>query len=274
MRTLSIGLAALALGCATTPELNDPPLAMRLEVTGLKEAEQVLLEEQLCAVQGVSGCEIVHDKGKTTLSFTYGGSLGVLRHKIAQFPHPGLEVKGASAVLAYDGFDNLAPKIEPLEPDPEKVLNYKRVVFAVRVPDADVAEVTIGGKAAAKDGDEFTRTLELAEGTAEIPVVAKDGDGNANERYMTVTIDTTPPALEVELKAKEDAPDVYIVSGKLESGAKLTVNGRDAPVDMFGNWSAEVRYDPDRRTVTIVAMDEHGNEVRQERELKTGKVIN
>jgi hypothetical protein len=270
----TILLALVASACATTaPVLEDPPLAMQVEVTGLKEAEQELLEEQLCAVEGVSGCERAHDKGKTTYTFTYKGSLGSLRYQVSQFPHPGLEVEGASSLLKYGGFDNLAPKIEPLEPNPEEVLTVKRVTFAVRVPDKDVAEVTIGGDKADQDGDEWIKTLELAEGTVEVPVVAKDKDGNERELYMAATVDTMPPDLIVELTPKEGEEDTFIVSGKLEAGAKIKVNGKDVAVGMFGDWSAEVRYDPDRRTVVIVAIDEHGNEVSQERELRTGKVL-
>lgn len=279
-RTLFVAVAfgawpglLFASGCATTPRLDDPPLAMQMHVTGLKEAEQELLEEQLCAVEGVSDCKREHDKGKTTISYTYRGSLGSLRHQVSIFPHPGLEVKAASAVLEYEGFDNLAPKIEPLEPDPEAVLTSKDVTFAVRVPDKDVAEVTIGGEKADQDGEEFIKTLQLAEGTVEVPVIAKDGDGNETERYMKATVDTMPPDLEFTLAAKEDAEDVYIVSGKLEAGAKLKVGNKEVSVDLFGNWSAEVRWDPDQRTVTITATDAHGNEVTQRRELKTGKVL-
>jgi hypothetical protein len=246
---------------------------MTLTATGLKEAEQGMLEDQLCAVEGVSDCERTHDKGKTTIAFSYRGSLGGLRHVVSQFPHPGLEALEARAALDYSGFDNLAPQIEPLEPEPDKVLTYKKVTFAVRVPDKDVKEVTFAGEKGDQDGEEWIKTLELAEGTSDVPVIARDGDGNERELYMSATVDTTPPELEVQLEAVADKPDTYKVSGKVESGAKITIDGRDVPVDMFGSWSVEVRWDPDKRTVTIVAADEHGNEVEQKRKLKTGEVI-
>jgi hypothetical protein len=273
-RALALWVTFVVAGCASTAErLDDPPLKMDLSATGLKEDEQKLLEDQLCAVEGVSGCELTHDKGKTTIAFSYRGSLGALRHHISKFPHPGLEVIEARATLDYSGFDNLAPQLEALEPNPEDVLTYKSVTFAVRVPDKDVKTVTFAGEKGNQDGEEWIKTLDLADGVTDVPVVAVDGDGNERELYMQATVDTLPPELIVTLEPKADAEDTFVISGKVEAGATIKVDGRDVPVDLFGNWSVEARWDPDKRVATIVAADEHGNEVEQRRDLKTGNVL-
>lgn len=266
----AVVLLLLTTACAHG-RVDDPPLGMELKVSGLKEDERALLEEQLCALPNVSACERRSHKNETTLRFTYRGSLGELRGRIAQFPHPGLTPEEATAQLRYGGFDNLAPTLVPLGPDPKQVLTKKSARFRVEVPDADVAEVRFADKKGKRDGAVFEATVPLEEGDNRVLAVARDEAGNERELALSVRVDTTPPVLEVRVEQQEG--DAVLVAGKVESGAVLEVDGRPLAVDLFGNWQVEVRPDPDKRTVEVVARDEHGNEVRQRRALKDGRVL-
>lgn len=269
-RASLLAVLAALVGCAHGRVL-DPPLAMELSASGLKEAERDLLRDQLCAFEGVSECAMEHKRGTTTVRFSYRGSLGGLRYQIAQLPHPGLEPKAAAAHLEYAGFDNLAPTITALDPVGDKVLNYKRVTFRVDVPDDDTSEVLIGEQKAARADGVWQRVLELQEGENRVRVLAKDDVGNERELFLPVVIDTTPPSFEVTVSAQPN--DLSLVEGSVESGATLAVDGRPVDVDLFGKFRVEVRRDPDKRSVTIVATDEHGNEARQRRSLKDGSVV-
>lgn len=271
-----ISVLALALGCAHA-RVDDPPLAMELTATGLKEDERALLRDQICVLEGISECamEPMPSKGKgkstTTVRFLFRGSLGNLRHRIAQLPHPGLEPKAAQARLEYEGFDNLAPSIAALEPPAGKVLTYKRVVFRVDVPDKDTAEVVIGEKKALQEDGAWQSVLELLEGENRVRVLAKDDVGNERELFLPVVIDTTPPALEVQVTPQPN--DLALVEGQVDDAASVEVDGQPVGLDLFKKFRLEVKSDPDKRSVTIVARDEHGNEVRQRRSLKDGRVL-
>lgn len=271
-RTLASGVVVLAVlaGCAHA-RLDDPPLAMELSATGLKEDERELLRGQLCALEGVSECDMAHKKSTTTVRFLFRGSLGNLRHRIAQLPHPGLEPKTAAARLEYDGFDNLAPSIAPLEPEAGKVLTYKRVMISVEVPDKDTAEVLIGDAKATQADGAWRSAIELVEGDNRVRVLAKDDAGNERELFLPIVIDTTPPALEVMVTAQPN--DTSLVEGQVSDAALVEVDGQPVGLDLFNKFRVEVRRDPDKQSVTVVAKDEHGNEVSQRRSLKDGRLL-
>jgi hypothetical protein len=320
----SFMLSAFVLGCATAGgggQLNDPPLQMQIKVGPLKEAERNALKSQVCALEGVSDCQFTFDAKGSKLLFTYSGSLSKLRYQISNFKHPGLKPDAAKASLVFNGFDNLAPTIKPLQPKPEKVLTYKDVLFTVNIADKDVVSVKMDGKTAKRvrgadqetvveeaapvapskkkrrgkkrrgrkkakkapptapkkpqeknlSGD-YQLTLNLKEGNNAVEVVATDDVGNESKLVMTVTIDTTPPELEITMTptGKQKA----VIKGKVEKGAKVSIDGKKVSINFFGEFEMEVVGDPDRKDVTIIAVDEHGNETKQKRRIKDGKVVN
>lgn len=282
-------IALCAAGCAT-PRLDDPPLSMEVVVVGLRPDERAELRDRLCAIEGVTDCKVVEDPVSTPPSkkkkkregepeappppsrealytFGYRGSLGNLRWRIQQLPHPGLEAQRTEVRLSYRGFDNKAPTIEVLEPAPGTVVVEPAVNVVVRVPDVDTAEVDIGEQDGAKEGDYYRAAVrELPEGDSTIVVKATDHAGNAAEVTITVTLDTTPPELQVEVEVP--AYDKAIVRGKVKDAAKLTIDGRDVAIDMFGNFQKDVAVDPDTSYTEVIAIDERGNARKIRRSVK------
>ncbi|MCC7073828.1 MAG: hypothetical protein IT383_21145 [Deltaproteobacteria bacterium] len=285
-------LAVLLLCACATPRVDDPPLLLELVVVGLRPDERAELRERLCAIEGVSDCRMVDDAAPPTASakkkrkgkddapapppppspearyvFGYRGSLGVLRWHIQQLPHPGLEAQRAEVRLSYRGFDNKAPSIEVLEPAPNLVVTEPVVNVTVRVPDVDTAEVDVGEESAGKDGDYYRAAVrDLPEGESSISVKAIDHAGNAATVEIKVTLDTTPPELEVEVQVP--SYDKAVVRGKVKDAAKLTVDGREVPVDMFGNFEKEVAVDPDTSYTEVIAVDAHANVRKIRRSVK------
>ncbi len=282
-------IALFAAGCAT-PRLDDPPLSMEVVVVGMRPDERAELRDRLCAIEGVTDCKIVEDPVSTppskkkkkregepeappppsreaSYTFGYRGSLGNLRWRIQQLPHPGLEAQRAEERRAHRGFDNKAPTIEVLEPAPGTVVVEPAVNVVVRVPDVDTAEVDIGEQDGAKEGDYYRAAVrELPEGDSTIVVKATDHASNAAEVTITVTLDTTPPELQVEVEVP--AYDKAIVRGKVTDAAKLTIDGRDVAIDMFGNFQKDVAVDPDTSYTEVIAIDERGNARKIRRSVK------
>jgi hypothetical protein len=297
MRALLLSCVALtAAGCAT-PRLDDPPLAVEIVVTGLRTDERAELKERVCEVDGVSDCLLVETavaqqaedaatsgRGRKSkrkkdaappppsqearLTFSYRGSLGSLRYRISQLPHPGLEPARADVRLGYRGFDNKPPHIELLEPQDGVVIAQKQSWVRVRVPDVDTAAVTIGEEDGVKNGDEFSATVqELHEGENNIVIRATDQAGNPKEMTVHISVDTTAPALEVEVVIL--AYDKALVKGKVAGDVeKLTIDGRDVARDLFGTFEKEIAVDPDKSMVEVIAADNFGNAKKIRRSVK------
>jgi hypothetical protein len=281
-------------GCAT-PRLDDPPLAVEIVVTGLRTDERTELKQRVCELDGVSDCLLVEhavaaqeneDTGgkrkskrkkdaappppsqEARLTFSYRGSLGSLRYRISQLPHPGLEPARADVRLGYRGFDNKPPSIELLEPQDGVVIATKQSWVRVRVPDVDTAAVTIGEEDGVRSGDEFSATVQdLHEGENAIVIRATDQAGNPKETTVNIVVDTTAPALEVEVVILNY--DKALVKGKVAGDVeKLTVDGRDVARDLFGTFEKEVAVDPDKSMVEIIAADAFGNAKKIKRSVK------
>ena len=295
MRAL-LAVPLVVVGCAT-PRVDDPPLALELMVVGLRPDERAELRDRLCAVEGVTDCQMVEEappapiagkkkkKGKddapppppppsreARFTFGYRGSLGELRWRIHELPHPGLEAQGAEVRLSYRGFDNKAPSIEVLEPAPGTVVAEPVVNVTVRVPDVDTAAVDIGEEDGQQAGELYRAAVrELPEGESTITVKATDRAGNAATVDITVTLDTTPPELEVEVQVP--SYDKAVVRGKVKDAAKLTIDGREVPVDMFGNFQKEVAVDPDTSYTEVIAVDAHANVRKIRRSVKVASPL-
>jgi hypothetical protein len=298
MRFVVVVALAVAFGIAgcATPRLDDPPLAVEIVVTGLRTDERLELKQRVCELDGVSDCLLVEsaagaqqqeDTGargrkskrkkdaappppsqEARLTFSYRGSLGSLRYRISQLAHPGLEPARADVRLGYRGFDNKPPSIELLEPQDGVVIATKQSWVRVRVPDVDTAAVTIGDEDGVKNGDEFSATVqELHEGENAIVIRATDQAGNPKETTINIVVDTTAPALEVEVVILNY--DKALVKGKVAGDVeKLTIDGRDVARDLFGTFEKEIAVDPDKSMVEVIAADNFGNAKKIRRSVK------
>jgi hypothetical protein len=276
-------LTALLASCAH-PRLDDPPLDVTLVVTGLRQDERTLLRDQVCSVDGATQCQLVDDappagkkrrKGdappppsrEAKIRLTYQGSLGELRYKIKALPHPGLEAQIAQVTLGYRGFDNLAPTINVEGPKDGLQIADKRVGVVVVVPDPDVAQVIIAGnEALPQSGGRYAADADLQEGDNPIAIKATDSAGNVRESILHVVVDTTPPALEVQVDVL--AYDKAVVTGRVKDAAKVTIDGREVEIDLFGGFKRDISVDPDKAMVDVIAVDALGNQRKIRRSVK------
>ena len=68
---------------------------------------------------------------------------------------------------------------------------------------------------------------------------------------MTVTVDTTAPALQAQIK--------LVVEGQVEAGSSVLIDGVEVSVDASGRYRAEVPVRKGQKKVEIVAIDQSGN---------------
>lgn len=121
--------------------------------------------------------------------------------------------------------------------------------------------VTVNGKPAtvAADGS-YSIEVTLVDGMNPITVVCKDAAGNTTSQTVPVVADFTAPAVIVnKVPVLKDAT-TYELSGRVEPGSKVTVNGVTANV-VNDYWKVEipVKAAPDFTDVTIEATDAAGN---------------
>jgi len=138
--------------------------------------------------------------------------------------------------------------------------NDSIVAVSGQVP-AD-ASVTVNGKPAEVDASGiFSLDLLLQEGDNIIRVVATDPIGNTATEEVVVHVRTQGPTI-----ALANVPDGLIVdastlrvSGKVEPGSVLSVNGGSVPTDNQGTFSTIVTLQEGNNLLTLTATDRAGN---------------
>lgn len=258
MRTALLALLLLAAGCATTAANQQPPprfAATEVELT-LKDVDAELVEQVQAAfakVDDLRSAQLKSHTGKTAIfTIMYPGDVSDFPKTLARVPAPGLRFQSSRHQFEYQAFDNVPPTITFLHPDAEQVLNAKEQFVTVDVPDKDLASVTVNGRAAPLyKGTVYRVRLELNEGQQELTAVAKDKAGNESSARVKVTVDTTAPALQAQIK--------LLVEGHVEPGSSVLIDGMEVAVDLSGNYRAELPVRKGRRHVEIVAIDRSGN---------------
>jgi hypothetical protein len=226
-----------------------------VEVT-IKDVDADMVQQvqaQFAKTTELRSAQLKSHTGRTAIfTVMYPGDVGDLPKTLATIPAPGLKFVSARHQYEYAAFDNLPPSISFLHPQPEQVLNTKDQFITVEVPDKDVAQVTIGGKTAPLyKGTVYRLKLDLNEGKQEIIATAKDKAGNESSARVAVTVDTTAPALQAQIK--------LVVEGQVEPGSSVLIDGVEVSVDSAGRYRAEVPVRKGQRKVEIVAIDQSGN---------------
>ncbi|MDP1824506.1 MAG: hypothetical protein Q8L48_14725 [Archangium sp.] len=251
--------AVLALSaCVTTAPMQQPApkfAATELELT-VKDVDADLVQQiqaQFAKNNDLRSAQLKSHSGKVAVfTVMYPGDVGDLPKTLATIPAPGLKFVSAKHQFEYAAFDNQPPTINFLHPQPEQVLNTKDQFITVEVPDKDVAQVSIGGKSAPLyKGSIYRLKLDLNEGKQEIVATAKDKAGNESSARVAVTVDTTAPALQAQIK--------LVVEGQVEAGSSVLIDGVEVSVDSSGRYRAEVPVRKGQKKVEIVAIDQSGN---------------
>lgn len=153
--------------------------------------------------------------------------------------------------------DNTAPALTVDQP--KSPTNAKSVKITGKAEPGST--VTVNGKPAtvAADGS-YSIEIQLADGQNVVTVVCKDAAGNTTNQTVTVVADFTAPSIILnKIPTLYDATK-YELSGRVEPGSKVTVNGVTASV-VNDYWKVEipVKSAPAFTDVSIEAVDAAGN---------------
>jgi hypothetical protein len=252
------GAALWLAGCATTAPKQQPPPQMATTVVELtvKDLDPEMasqLQAEMQKIPELRSASVKSSSERTTVfTIHYPGDVGRLPQTLARLPHPGLKYLSSAHKFDYGAFDNQPPTIAFIHPQMGQVLNATDQFVTVEVPDKDVDHVTIGGKQAPRyKGNIFRLKLALNEGAQELVAIAKDRAGNETSAVTRITVDTTAPALQAQIK--------LLVEGVVEPGSSILIDGQEVSVSGGGQYRAEVPVRKGQRTVEIVALDASGN---------------
>lgn len=262
MRSLSLCLAAVLAGCAAhaegSAEVESAESAdVELQVGDLHEGDDAKLRDALSKISGVRDLRIQGGRGSATVNLTYDGCVCDLEESLGQIEYPVLRVTERRVTFLVNATDETPPEIVFVFPDPDEertVVTEPEANVVVEVTDdsGEVQSVKIGGQ----DGENlrghiYQRSVTLREGENSIVVSAKDPAGNETNVEAKIFLDTTPPALDAQIR--------IIVEGDVEAGSTVIINGETVDVDDGGHYSHEVRVRRGMTQVEIHAIDPQGN---------------
>jgi hypothetical protein len=258
LQILAASVALSNASCAMVAPRQAPPpprTTTQVELT-IKDMDPDLLDELQTAFAKTSefkSAQLKSQNGRTAIfEIEFPGDPGDLPGAIARIPHPGLRFASAMYKAEYSIYDNTPPTVTIIYPQNEQLLNVKQLFVTVDVPDKDVAEVTVSGKPALRyKGSIYRAKLDLNDGKQEIVASAKDKAGNETKASVVVTIDTTAPAVNAEIK--------LLVEGTVNKESAVLIDGMEVPVDSDGRYRAEIPVRKGRKSVEIIAIDKAGN---------------
>jgi parallel beta-helix repeat protein len=124
------------------------------------------------------------------------------------------------------------------------------------------ADLTIDGVPVQLTADgTFDKLITFSEGRHSVVVMAKDQGGNIVTIGRDITVDTTPPQILVFAPAnrtKTPLSEIYLV-GKVEPGAKFTVDGSTEQPGPDGSFNVTIRLAGGPQNIELYAEDEAGN---------------
>ena len=123
--------------------------------------------------------------------------------------------------------------------------------------------LTIGGTVVVPDPNgAFSKVVSLGQGKNTITVVAIDGAGNRNAAVRTVTLDSTPPAVQITAPKEGDKVTAAQITVRVSADpeARLYLNGRLLPGKGLVNRT--VLLVEGSNTIEVLAVDPAGNEGR------------
>lgn len=263
---LPLSLLLLAAGCATTAPTQVPPpehsvTQVELTVEGMAPELLEQMKAEIARIPELSTAQVEAKAGNLAVwTMRFEGDVDDLPKVLSQLPHPGLRFASAKHLLQYTAFDNLPPTIAFIHPKDQQVVNAKQQFVTVEVPDADIQEVSVAGKPAQRfKGNVYRIKLELNEGLQQLTAIAKDKAGNETSVVAAVTVDTTPPAVNAQVK--------LVVEGIAEPESTVLIDGLEAAVGRDGSYRAEVPVKPGQKRVEIIAIDKTGNKTTSYKQL-------
>lgn len=156
--------------------------------------------------------------------------------------------------------DTTAPALTLSSPS-AGLLTRNPVVQVSGTTEPGATVVVDGLNAAVSSAGTFSVAIALHEGVNNITATATDAAGNAARTSLSVTLDTTPPAISITSptpSANVSSPTVT-VTGTTEPGARVTVDGQAVSVDASGLFSIQLSLKEGANLITATATDAAGN---------------
>jgi hypothetical protein len=219
------------------------------------------LQEELARSPKLKGAQLKNRTGKTAVfTLLFREDIEELPELLSKLPQPGIRFGSAVHKVDIAAFDNEPPQLTFVYPQAEQVLNAREQFITVEAPDKDVASITINGKGApAYKGRLYRTKLILGEGQQEVVAIARDRAGNETVQRVTVVVDTTPPAVNAQVR--------LVVEGAVEPGSTVLIDGMEVEVGRDGRYRAEVPVRKGQRKVEVVAIDQTGNKTVTHRDI-------
>ncbi|MEZ4811939.1 MAG: hypothetical protein R2883_00340 [Caldisericia bacterium] len=193
-----------------------------------------------------------NDKGETTVIVT-PTETGIITIKATLTDH----VDGVGKIVV--GADVQPPTLTIAKPTNFETINDNKV--EIEGTTRAGSTLTINGNKVAVDlngGFKYSAALEN-EGSNTLVIKSMTPSGATTIRYVTVIRDLTAPQLLINDDAQIVAgATTYTLTGKVEPGSTVTVNGEKATV-VFDVWTIKVNLVPGENTFTVEAMDPVGN---------------
>jgi len=158
--------------------------------------------------------------------------------------------------------DTAPPAITVTYPQQNAILNTKN--FTITGTTEAGATLTINNNSVSVGANGSFSYDAVISGLATFTIVAKDVAGNTKQFVLNVSLDTTPPILNVsEPKAFEEIHAQFVtVKGKTEKDAKVTINGTEVqinPADYSFSYSLQLAT-AGLNSIEVIAIDLAGNQ--------------
>lgn len=201
----------------------------------------------------------------------YSGSRNQLEAALARCPNPKLEIVRTTAnrieLKASQGYtpppDTQAPTVKITSPSNNSAGKNRSIVVTGTVSDnRGVVRVTVSGKSAKLNGNNFTAVVGGSEGKNTITVLAFDKAGNQGSASVNRFLDLTAPRVKISVPMsghKHNKKTITVVGRVVESNLQwVKVNGQLATVK-GRKFTANIKVKDGRFRIRARARDIVGN---------------
>jgi len=225
--------------------------------------------------------------GPTLVEYTYGTGTVVASGLTWEFysVNGSLGGTGSFARRAYDDLilyafpkhatfvssDVAAPVIELRDGLPRGAVGSHFSLHLLVTDDHSVADVGVYENgvriAGSATGGDIRLPLTLADGVHSLVIVATDNAGHRTEQTIVLSVDTMPPALQVDALPSSVTSSTVTVSGSARDAvsglAHFTINGEPVIPYLDGSFQEKVTLAKGANTIVVEAMDKVGNRTSQ-----------
>lgn len=172
---------------------------------------------------------------------------------------------GSGFTVLLEGEDDTPPEVNISAPANNTYTNTPSMAVSGNASDATslVNAITVNEATATLTGEAYTSNIQLAEGQNTITATATDAAGNTSSSSITVTLDTTPPAITITSPTNGSTVNTssVTVSGTIDdNAATVTVNDVNAIISTNTFTASNITLAEGTNSITVTAKDRAGNQ--------------